>query len=266
MAILTGLWHKLSSSLLWVCLSLFLLRGVARPVHELGSISRCRRDLCQGLGVLPWLRGLTWRMGMRLIQWRNITSKRFVLDMVRGHQLQIWSCPPLFCNFQQFNVKAATTHDPIILKEVDELLAKGAIVPSSSGAGFYCSMFVVPKHTGGPWPILNWKHFNHYIHVLSFKMPTIRHIWQLIQHGDYAFSIDLKDAYLHIPFVKHHHQPFLMICLAQCTLSAEGLLFWLATAPWVFTALTKHILFLCHCKGFHTVICLEDILVLVHSK
>ena len=35
-------------------------------------------------------------------------------------------------------------------------------------------------------------------------MPTIRHVLQLIQHGDYAFSIDLKDANLHIPIVKHH--------------------------------------------------------------
>ena len=33
MAILIGLWHRL---LLWVCLSLFLLRGVARPDHGHG--------------------------------------------------------------------------------------------------------------------------------------------------------------------------------------------------------------------------------------
>ena len=50
------------------CLSLFLQRGVASPGHGLGSISQSRRDLCQGLVVLPWLRGLTWRVGMRLIQ------------------------------------------------------------------------------------------------------------------------------------------------------------------------------------------------------
>ena len=24
-------------------------------------------------------------------------------------------------------------------------------------------------------------------------MPTVKHVWQLIQHGDYAFSIDLQD-------------------------------------------------------------------------
>ena len=42
--------------------------------------------------------------------------------------------------------------------------------------------------------------------------------------------------------------------------------FGLATAPWVFTALTKPILFLCCCKGFCIVIYLDDILVLVCSK
>ena len=36
-------------------------------------------------------------------------------------------------------------------------------------------------------------------------MPTIRHVWQPIQCGEYSFLIDLKDAYLHIPIVKHHH-------------------------------------------------------------
>ena len=39
----------------------------------------------------------------------------------------------------------------------------------------------------------------------TFKMPTIRHVWQLIQCGDNAFTIDLQDAYLPIPIVKHHH-------------------------------------------------------------
>ena len=42
--------------------------------------------------------------------------------------------------------------------------------------------------------------------------------------------------------------------------------FGLATAPQVFTALTKPILFLCHCKGFCIVIYLGDIFVPVHSK
>ena len=68
MVVLTGLRHRLSSSILWVYPSLFLVRGMARPGHRLGSISQCKRDLCQGLVVHLWLRGLTWRVGMRLVQ------------------------------------------------------------------------------------------------------------------------------------------------------------------------------------------------------
>ena len=92
-------------------------------------------------------------------EWRSITSNRFVLNMVWTHHLQLWSHPPLFHIFWQFNVKVATTHHPIIQKEVDELLAKGVIEPSSGGAGFYSSMYVVPKHTGGLWAVLNLKAF-----------------------------------------------------------------------------------------------------------
>ena len=115
------------------------------------------------------------------VQWRSITSNRFVLNMVWGHHLQLRSHPPLFCDFQHFNVKVAAAHHPVIQKQVDELLAEGAIEPSSGGAGFYSSMFVVPKYTGGLCPMLNQKHFNCFMHIPSFEMPPLTNIWQLIQ-------------------------------------------------------------------------------------
>ena len=46
----------------------------------------------------------------------------------------------------------------------------------------------------------------------------------------------------------------------------ESFAFGLATACQLFAALTKPILFLFHCKSFHIVIYLDDIMVLVHSK
>ena len=98
--------------------------------------------------------------------------------MVKGHDLQLRSHPLLFHNFKWFNIKAAAAHHPIIQKEMDELLANGVIEPSSDGAGFYSSVFVVPKHAGSLWPILNLKQFNSYLHMPSFKMPAIRHVWQ----------------------------------------------------------------------------------------
>ena len=48
--------------------------------------------------------------------------------------------PPLFHNFWQFIVKVAAAHHAIIQKEVDELLGKRVIEPTSGGAGFYSSV------------------------------------------------------------------------------------------------------------------------------
>ena len=53
--------------------------------------------------------------------------------MVWGHHIQLRSHPLLFHDFQCFNVKVAAAHHPVIQKEVDELLAKGATEPFLGG-------------------------------------------------------------------------------------------------------------------------------------
>ena len=76
--------------------------------------------MCPGPQPLHHLHMQFFQVGMlfKIVdQWRSITSNRFVLNMVQDHHLQLWSCPPLFHNFWQFNVKAATTHHPIIQEE-----------------------------------------------------------------------------------------------------------------------------------------------------
>ena len=42
------------------------------------------------------------------------------------------------------------------------------------------------------------------MHIPTFKIPIIREKWELNEQGDHAFSIDLKDAYLYVPFVQDH--------------------------------------------------------------
>ena len=79
------------------------------------------------------------------------------------------------------------------------------------------------------------------------------------------FPLIYRYAYLHTPIVKHHHH-FLNFVWHNMPYQWKVLPYGLATAPRVFTALTKPILFLCHCKGFHIVIYLDDILVLVCSE
>ena len=103
------------------------------------------------------------------------------------------------------------------------------------------------------------------MHIPSTKMPTLKPMQQLIQHGDYAFSIDLQDAYLHIPIVKHHCH-FLHFVWCNVPYQWKVLPFGLATAHRVFMSLTKPIMFLSHHTGLHIVIYWDDILVLIGCK
>ena len=133
-----------------------------------------------------------------LDQWRSITFNRFMLNMVKSHYVQLRHHPPLSHNFRWFNIQATPVQHSVF-QEVHELFAKGVVEPSSDGLVFTPNICVVAKHTGGLQSILNLKQFNHYMHIPTFKMPTNKQVWLLIQHGN------LKDVYLHILIVKHHH-------------------------------------------------------------
>ena len=170
-----------------------------------------------------------------LDQWRSITSNRFILNMVKGHYLQLTFCPPLFHNFRQFSKKAAPAHHPIFHKEMDELLAMGTIESSTGGA--------------------------------------IRQVWQLIQQGVYGCSIDLKDAYLHIPFVRHYHHserfwlfgwlqlqefsphsinPYCSFAITRlCVLLFTLMISWYLLAPSMLTSEFKPSCALLVCLGLH---------------
>ena len=71
----------------------------------------------------------------------------------------------------------------------------------------------------------------------------MRQEWQPILSDVYAYSINLKDVYLHIPIAKHHTH-FLQFVWQHKPYQWKILSFGLATAPRFFISLTKSILFL----------------------
>ena len=71
-----------------------------------------------------------------LDQWIGRTSSRFMLNVVKSHHIQLRCHCPLFCYFEQINVKASVAHHHVIQQEVDELLAKVTIELSTCSADF----------------------------------------------------------------------------------------------------------------------------------
>ncbi|KZS19204.1 Uncharacterized protein APZ42_014437, partial [Daphnia magna] len=150
--------------------------------------------------------------------------------------------------------------------EVRELLAKQAIVEVTDGShGFVCSLFVIPKKSGGFRPIVNLKPLNQFIQYEHFKMENLDSARFLLRKGDWMVKLDLKDAYLTIP-VHPSHQKFLRFKWKGRIFQFKCLAFGLAPAPRIFTKILKAVMGFLRKQGMRLIIYLDDILILNRSK
>ena len=128
--------------------------------------------------------------------------------------------------------------------EISSLLLKRAIrvVPDQgTRTGFMSTFFLVPKKEADAWrPILNLKPLNRFIRPKRFRMETLRAILESIETPAWGASLDLRDAYLHVP-IRAEHRKFLRF-LYNGTLYEFGVLpFGLSTSPRVFTRVVRAI-------------------------
>ena len=78
-------------------------------------------------------------------------------------------------------------------------------------------VFLTPKKSDKWRPILNLKPLNKsFVRPTRFRMETLRSITPLLHEGMWATSVDLTDAYLHIP-VRHQDRHFLAFHYAGST-------------------------------------------------
>jgi hypothetical protein len=86
----------------------------------------------------------------------------------------------------------------------------------------------------------------------------------MIHEGDWAVSIDLKDAFFHVP-IHHRHRRFLRFIWQKKPYQFVSCPFGLNTAPSTFTRITRPVLHWCRIRGMRVVFYLDDILLLAGS-
>ena len=177
-----------------------------------------------------------------LKKWISITSDCWVLSVIRGGlTLQFKEQPPL----SPVPIPLSNTQDPqkflLLSTEVETLLTKRAVeeVPVSSiDPGFYSRLFLVSKKTGGMRPVIDLSILNSYMIIPHFKMETNRSIRASILPGMWTTSLDLTDAYFHVP-VCHSYRKFLRFVWNKRVYQFRALPFGLSTAPLAFTKLMQ---------------------------
>ena len=194
-------------------------------------------------------------------QWHLVTNDPWVLQTVRNGLIIAFSSPP----FQRSMPRSAPMGEcqsKICNDEVDSLLKKGAtVVVQDNSDGFYSSLFVIPKKSGGFRPIINLKPLNEFIIFEHFKMEGIGTLKEIIRPGDWMVSLDLKDAYLTVP-IALSNQKYLRFIWQNVAYQFICLPFGLGPAPRVFTKLLRPVVSYLRSQGIRRVIYLDDILIL----
>ena len=174
------------------------------------------------------------RLAHFALNWQNITNDQWVLSLIKdSYQIPFKDQPPLSREpifFQQSQRRE-------LEEEVTSLLQKGAVEEiQPETPGFYSRIFLVPKKNGKLRLIIDLSTLNKYVFVQSFRMETQRKVRNAIRQNDWAFSLDLTDAYLHVP-IHPRSRKYLRFTLKGRVFHFRALPFGLSTSPYIFTLL-----------------------------
>ena len=191
------------------------------------------------------------RIKFFLSEWRKLGASRRVLRWIRyGYPLHFKSDLVMSSNLPKLVNSAPPdliTHyqDPFkqqaLESMIKELVAKKCVMEVPKGEqGFYSRVFLVPKKSGGWRLVIDLSQLNQSLTPVSFSMDTLSRIKQVLRPGMWATSVDLSDAYHHIP-IRDTHQHYLCFQIGEVRYKYLVLPFGLMPGPWLFTEVVKQL-------------------------
>ena len=175
------------------------------------------------------------RLGLFSSEWTRLcTTDNWVLNWLTTGLTWRWrdQSPSLRKEPWAFALPTEPAKVERLHKEVTDLLQKGAIEEVPSQPGWFSLIFLVPKKLGGWRPVFDLSSLNNFLVIPKFRMESALSIQRSLKQGQWVISIDVKDAYLHIP-IRSAYRKYLMFAYRGKTYRFTVLPFGLATAPYV---------------------------------
>jgi hypothetical protein len=199
----------------------------------------------------------SWEM-LELTPWH-----RQVLQ--QGLRLHFLSLPPLSPSPLPVRLPVNPLRRQVLLDEIEALVSKHALeIPSDGAPGFFSHMFTVQKKSGKFRPVIDLKLLNQHVICTHFKMESDLTVLRQLQVGDWAASIDLSDAYLHLP-IHQDSRRYLRFCIQGKIYQFRALCFGLNVAPKVFTKMLQPVAQYLRLRGIRVHRYLDDWLITASS-
>ena len=192
----------------------------------------------------------------------KILGKGYIIPFKKDKELPVLTCTPCMESINRNPVK-----DQLIEEQFQDLLQKRVleIVPGPVySPGFYSIIFTVPKPNGKSRPVIDLKRLNKKVECPKFKMDDCQRVWETLLPNHFAFSIDLKDAYLHVP-VHRSSRKYLRVFRKGIVYQFRALPFGLSTAPLIFTKIVAEVKEMVHNQGINMSAFLDDWLHMVKT-
>ena len=139
-------------------------------------------------------------------------------------------------------------------------------VQAEQNPGLYSRLFCVPKRTlEGQRAVIDLSRFNEFVEKKSFRMSSIKEVRCSVTRGSFGTTIDLEDAFYHIP-LHPESRKYTRFILDGTVWQFTCLPMGLTLSPRVFTELTKVLMRHLRKKGMIVIIYLDDLLVLSNSR
>ena len=211
-------------------------------------------------GVLPpQLTPVGGRLSKFVEGWKRITNDPYVLSIVAKEYRLRFTSPPLLSQ-TPWEIRSLQGLEEILgmWEQITLMLQKNAIteVPPNS-PGFYSNIFLVRKASGGWRPVIDLKNLNAHIHAPHFRLFSTNSVLSSVRKGDYAFKIDLQDAYFHVP-IHPSSRKYLRFTFENKVYQFRVLPFSLNTAPQIFTRLGHTVTGYLHRLGISVIPYLDD--------
>ena len=230
-------------------------------------------DLSQPQHPNPWVRDppsvppilsqpsmVGGRLSAFVAEWVRIGADKWVIKTLKeGYRIPFSSLPPLTVTpVARAQYARDTVRRHALHQAVKDMQEKGAIeIVHRPDPGFYSRIFLVPK-PGNKWrPVIDLSGLNSHIPCPSFKMETPVSILRAVQKDQWLTSLDLSDAYFHIP-IHPDSRRYLRFLLHDVVWQFRALPFGLNTAPRVFTKVTAPLAAYAHMYGINIHLYIDD--------
>ena len=131
--------------------------------------------------------------------------------------------------------------------------------------GFYSRIFTVPKKSGEFRPVIDLSPLNRTLVPKKFKMETVHAVRLSISPGDFATSLDLRDAYFHISMHRNTWRYLRFIWMGKIY-HFVALPFGLSPAPYIFTMVSRELGIIARRNGIRLKLYIDDWLNLHRSR